>query len=124
MLECALIYSSFMFLLVATFDVGQYMFMHQTLVERARNAVRYGCARAFDATAIRNMVLYNSATVPGGASPIFNLTSSNVSVAQTAGSPSWVTVEISGWSFFRFTPLQSGQTTGQKISVMLPSELP
>ena len=123
-LEAALVYSSFMFMLVATFDIGQYLFMHQTLVELARNAARYGVARAFDATAIRNVVLYNSPTVPGGTNPIFGLSTSNVTVTQTAGAPSWITVKISGWSFFRFTPTQAGRTTGQSISVMLPSELP
>jgi hypothetical protein len=128
MLEAALIYGSFMFMLIAIIDVGYTMFLHQTLVERARGAARYGVARTFDATAIQNKVLYNSPTIPSGASPIFGLQTSNVSVSETPatsmGAPSWLNVRITGWRFFRFTPNHAGQPTGQDISVTLPMETP
>ena len=128
MLEAALIYGSFMFMLIAILDIGYTMFLHQTLVERARGAARYGVARTFDATAIQNKVLYNSPTIPSGATPIFGLQTSNVTVSQTAaiamGSPSWLTVRISGWRFFRFMPNQTSRPTGQDISVTLPMESP
>jgi hypothetical protein len=128
MLEAALIYGSFMFMLIAILDIGYTMFLHQTLVERARGAARYGVARTFDATAIQNKVLYNSPTIPSGATPIFGLQTSNVTVSQTAaiamGSPSWLTVRISGWRFFRFMPNQTSRPTGQDISVTLPMENP
>jgi hypothetical protein len=128
MVEAALIYGSFMFMLVTIIDVGYTMFLHQTLVERARNAARYGVTRTFDATAVQNKVLYNSPTIPSNASPIFGLQTSNVTVSQTPavsmGSPSWLTVRISGWRFFRFTPNHSGRPTGQDITVTLPMETP
>lgn len=128
MLEAALIYGCFMFMAVAILDVGHYMFLHQSLVERARNSARYGAARTFDETAIRNKVLYDSATVPADPNPIFGLDASNVQVTQTPGaalgSPTNLTVRISGWRYFRFTPNHSGQTDGQDIVVVLPMETP
>ena len=127
MLEAALIYGCFMFMLVAALDIGHYMFLHHTLVERTRAATRYGVARAFDAAAIRNMVLYNSPTVPSGTSPIFGLSTSNVQVTETPSTlnaPPYLKVSVSGWRYFRFSPPQAGQPTGQTITAMLPIELP
>jgi hypothetical protein len=127
MLEAGLIYGCFMFMLVATLDIGHYMFLHQTLVERARSAARYGVARTFDASAIQNMVLYNSPTVPSGATPIFGLNTSNVSVTETAATlntPAYLNLKVSGWRYIRLTPTQTGQPTGQNIRVMLQMELP
>ena len=127
MLEAALISSCVFFMLIATFDIGHYMFLHQTLVYRVRSAARYGVTRAFDAAPIQNMVLYNSPTVPSGATSISGLTTSNVSVTETAmtlDTPAYLKVEVSGWRYFRLTPTQSGQTTGQRISITLPMELP
>ena len=127
MLEAGLIYGCFIFMLVATLDIGHYMFLHQTMVERVRSAARYGVARTFDQAAIQNMVLYNSPTAPAGASSIFGLNTSNVSVTETAATlntPAYLIVKVSGWRYFRFTPMQAGQPMGQNISIMLPMELP
>ena len=127
MLEAALIYGCVFFMLIATFDIGHYMYLHQTLVYRVRNAARYGVTRTFNAAPIQNMVLYNSPTVPIGATSISGMTTSNVSVRETAmtlDTPAYLVVEVSGWRYFRLAPTQSGQTTGQSISITLPMELP
>ena len=127
MLEAALIYGCFMFMLVGALDIGHYMFLHHSLVERTRAATRYGVSRAFDADAIRNIVLYNSPTIPSGASPIFGLSTSNVQVSETPSTlttPPYLQVTVSGWRYFRFSPAQAGRPTGQTITAMLPIELP
>src|SRR5437879_2939538 len=44
LVESALDFGAFLFMLIGVFDFGQFLFVHQTLVERARNAVRYAAA--------------------------------------------------------------------------------
>src|SRR5574342_193436 len=85
--EAALVSLVLVATLVAVFDMAQVFFIHQTLTERVRNAARYGVSRAFDAAAVRNMVLYNQPSVPEAGSPVFGLTADMVSVTRTgAGS--------------------------------------
>ena len=50
--EFALIFLIYFSLLLGTFDFGQFLFIHQALVERARWAARWG------------MISGNSATTP------------------------------------------------------------
>src|ERR1700741_4496458 len=77
--ETALIFLVFACLLLGAFDFGQFLFVHQALVERARYAARWGAiTNPTDSTAITNMVLYNSPT--GSGTGYFNLTIDNVFV--------------------------------------------
>ena len=69
LVESALVLFVFLTLLIGTLDVGQVLFVHQTLVERTRAALRWGAVRPYDDQAIRSMVLYNSPTIPGGEDP-------------------------------------------------------
>ena len=59
MVESALIMLVAMMVIIATFDFGQFLFMHQTLAEKARLAARYGalnwdrgCDTAWNAPAL------------------------------------------------------------------------
>src|ERR1700688_3256521 len=77
--ETALIFLVFACLLLGAFDFGQFLFVHQALVERARYAARWGAITdPTDSVSITNMLLYNSAT--GSGTGYFNLTSANVFV--------------------------------------------
>src|ERR1044072_8686351 len=84
-LESAFVLSALLLMIIGTLDISRLVFMHQTLTERARNAVRYGVARPYDATKIQNMVLYNTATPANGIQPVFGLTTSNVAVSKLTG---------------------------------------
>ena len=86
--ETALIFLVFACLLLGAFDFGQFLFIHQALVERARYAVRLGAINdPTDTTSITNMVLYNQATSPGGGTAYFNLTAANVIVTNPGSEP-------------------------------------
>src|SRR5258706_7800381 len=79
LVETALIFLVFACLLLGAFDFGQFLFVHQALVERARYAARWGAITdPTDSASITNMVLYNAPT--GSGTGYFNLTSADVFV--------------------------------------------
>src|SRR5260370_20629880 len=82
-IETGLVFVIFAFLLMGAFDFGQFLFIHQALVDRARSAARWGAlSDPTNTSAIQNMVLYNQTTAPVGAtSGIFGLTLSMFQVA-------------------------------------------
>jgi Flp pilus assembly protein TadG len=124
MVDAAFLFLPFTALLIGTLDIGQFLFMHQALVERARAAARWGAVNnPADTAAITNMVLYNQSAAPsGGTRAYFNLTSSNVSVTRPdAGTPNCrLNIVISGYSFSVFSPFISGTYTGRPVTVSVP----
>ena len=105
LVESVLTLMSFLVIFLGMVEIGEILYIHQTLVERTRGAVRWGAVNAWDdsnsPTEITNMVLYGSPTQPTGATPIFGLSSSNVSV--TRPQPDYsaadrIVVSVSGYS--------------------------
>lgn len=124
MVETALIGLVFFCLLLGAFDFGQFLFIHQALVERARSAVRWGAIN--DPTNansyVTNMVLYNQSTQPSGASGYFNLTASNVTVTNPdSGTNNYrINIQISGYTYTVLSPYIAGSYTGPAITVSYP----
>src|SRR5690242_2615951 len=86
MLESVLTLIVFSALFFGVFDVGEMLFVHQTLTDRTRNAARWGAVNTFDATSIKNLVLYGATTPAQGQTPAFGLTAANVTVSRPAAS--------------------------------------
>jgi Flp pilus assembly protein TadG len=124
MLETALIFAVFAVMLIGTFDFGQFLFIHQALVERARYAARWGAINdPTDSTSITNMVLYNqSAAPPLGTSGYFNLAASNVVVSNPgSGTDNYrLNITISGYTYNILSPYIAGTYTGPTITVSVP----
>jgi Flp pilus assembly protein TadG len=119
--ETALIFLVFACLLLGAFDFGQFLFVHQALVERARYAARWGAiSDPTNGTAITNMVLYNAPT--GSGTGYFNLTSANVFVTNPGvGTDNYVlNVQLSGYKYTRVSPYIAGSYTGPQINVSVP----
>lgn len=119
--ETALIFLVFACLLLGAFDFGQFLFVHQALVERARYAARWGAiSDPTNETAITNMVLYNAPT--GSGTGYFNLTSANVFVTNPGvGTDNYVlNVQLSGYKYTRVSPYIAGSYTGPQINVSVP----
>jgi len=119
--ETALIFLVFACILLGAFDFGQFLFVHQALVERARYAARWGAITdPTDATSITNMVLYNSPT--GSGTGYFNLTVGNVLVTNPGvGTDNYVlNVQLSGYQYTRVSPYIAGTYTGPRINVSVP----
>jgi TadE-like protein len=124
MVETALVLVAFLMFLIGIADVGQFLFIHESLVERVRGALRYGVI-TYDTTAIRNMVLYGTTSPANGAVPSFNLTSSMVSVARKdANAPEdRVVITVSNYPILFLTPFIAGTATGKPIVGVQPMEL-
>lgn len=90
MIEATLVLLAFFALLLGVIDCGQVLFSHQALVERVREAVRWGSVHPFDGTGeqIANLVLYNQLEEPRAAMPGFlGLTRANVQVKYRPATP-------------------------------------
>jgi len=122
--EMALIYLVFAIMLIGAFDFGQFLFVHQALVERARFAARWGAINDPTNTAsVSNMVRFFQATDPGAGTPsYFNLTDSNVVVTNPGATTDnyQLNVQISGYSFVSLSPYIGGNLTGPPITVSVP----
>jgi len=136
MVESALIMLVAMMVIIATFDFGQFLFMHQTLAEKARLAARYGALnwdRGCDTACVQNMVLYGQPTTPTNMANVIQvpgLKAANVSVTlpdpNTQGWDARVIVKIQNYNFKVFTPWLSpvGTMTARAIFATAPIEAP
>ncbi len=125
--ETALIFLVFVPLLLGAFDFGQFLFIHQALVERARYAVRWGAIHdPTDSASICNMVLYNQSTTPTSGTSYFNLTGcaagSNVIITNPGSGTDnyYLEVRISGYSYSVLSPYITGSYTGPAITASVP----
>ena len=123
-IEMGLIYLVFALMLLGAFDFGQFLFVHQALVERARFAARWGAINdPTNTDSVSNMVRFFQATDPGGGTPsYFNLTASNVVVTNPgSGTDNYrLNVQISGYSFVSLSPYIGGNLTGPPVTVSVP----
>jgi hypothetical protein len=106
LLESCLVLLPLLLIMIGIADFAQFLFFHEALTDRARAGARYAAVNTYDATAITNMVLYNSPTVPSGGTPLFGMTASNVTVTPTpsTGTPTYVQVKISGYPINMISP--------------------
>jgi hypothetical protein len=130
LVEGALIFLLLAAMLIGAVDFSQFLFVHQTLTERARQAVRYGLVNdPTDSTSIQNIVLYGQ---PSGESVpahpdshdtgIFNVQRSNVTVS-VAGSGTdhhRLSVQIQGYRYIVYSPFIAGGYNGPRIVAALP----
>src|SRR5712692_3082022 len=123
-IEASFFALTFALLLIGIFDCGQFLYIHQALVERARYAARWGAVtNPTDTTSIQNMVLYNQSTAPSPpADGYFGLTSDMVQVTNpNSGTDNYrVVVLITNYPYRVFSPLIAGTFKGPNISVSVP----
>lgn len=80
LVETTLVLTAFLVVLLGVVDIGQMLIARQALAERVRNAVRWGAMNAYDAEAIRNLVLYGRAAPIPGDAPFGGMQNSDVVV--------------------------------------------
>src|SRR5258706_4777174 len=122
MVELSLIFLVFFSLLIGAFDFGQFLFIHQALVERARLAARWGMATypAPTNTEIQNMMIYGQSTA--GTNGYFGLTSGMVTVTSSDAN-TWnarISILVSNYPYKMLSPYIAGSYTGPNISVIVP----
>jgi len=87
LVEAALVLLVFFAMLLGVIDCGQVLYAHQALVERVREAVRWGSVHRFDGTGdqVANLILYNQVEEPRAAAAGFlGLTRANVQITYRA----------------------------------------
>ncbi len=125
LVESAFVLLVFLVTLIGIFDLGLIMFLHQTFVERARNAVRYSVVRAYDPAVVRNMVLYNQPSAPDGSpTGYMGLTPAMIDVQRldTGTNEDRIVITIRDYPYRFFSPLIAGQFYGRHIVLTLPVE--
>ena len=123
MVELSLVGTLFFVLLLGIVDLGQYLFIQQAIVERARAAARWGAVTdPTNSGAIRNMVLYLQPTVPTNGTPSLGLAAAmvNVSTADPGTDNYRLVVQISGYSSQVLSPYLAGSYRGAPVTVTVP----
>jgi len=108
LVETTLILAAFMGLILGMVGVAQMLFLRQTLAERAQDAARWGAVNTYNEPAIRNLVLYGTATPPAGASALGGLASAEVVVGNPGcpGMDCRVSVAIPGHGIQSTEPVE------------------
>jgi Flp pilus assembly protein TadG len=122
LVEAAFVLIPFAAMLIGIVDFGQFLFIHQALVERARYAARWGAVTdPTNTTAIQNMVLYNQPTASTG-SGYFGLTASMVQVTtQDSGTDDYrLVVNITNYPYQVFSLFISGTYYGPNVTISVP----
>ena len=112
-------------MVIGVIDFGQVLYLHQSLVERARSAARYGAINPTNSAGIQNMAVYNTATVANGQTAMLaGLTTAMVNVqnADINTPNARVVVTISGFPMQFFTPGLARAFTGRNVVVAMTAE--
>ena len=131
MVETALLLLVFLTTLIGILDFGQVLYFHQSLVERARAAARYGAVcygftpTPCTATDIQNVAVYNSATISGSPVAVLpGLTTSMVNVQDLGNNTpaARVMVTISGYPINFISPYIAQQFNNRPVIVSITAE--
>jgi Flp pilus assembly protein TadG len=126
LLETSLIFLTFLLMLIGTIDFGQVLYFHQSLVERARTAARYGAINPTDTAGIQNMAVYNVASFNGSAPPavLRGMTTAMVDVQDLGANTTAarIMVTISGYPINFISPYIAQQFNNRPVIVSLTAE--
>ncbi|MBM3736737.1 MAG: pilus assembly protein [Acidobacteria bacterium] len=125
LVESAFILTTFIAVTVGVLDIGQVMYAHQGLVERARAAASWAGSRPFNATNIRNVTVYNTSSPTNSSKAIYNgLTLAMVSATlEDSGTPeARVVVKISNYPFTFYSPWITAMYTARTITAVATHE--
>jgi hypothetical protein len=124
LVESAIVMLLFLVILIGVLDAAQVLFFHQFLADRVRSGVRYAAVHTYSASAIRNVVAYNTASPEPGMAGLFGLTPEMVKVnrygAGTADDR--VETEIGGYSMRFLSPWLAGTFTPGPFRAVMPLE--
>jgi hypothetical protein len=113
LLEAAFVFGAFIFLMVGIFDFGQFLFLHESLVERARLGARYAIVHpAATDEEIRKVIMYDQS----GGPPMYGLRTEYISVNDVhTADVQQRQVVISGYTYRVFSPNVGGLFTMRRI---------
>ena len=123
LIETSLVIITLLLTILGIMDFGQFLFFHQALTDRARVGARYAITNTYDATAIKNVVRFNTPTDPGTPG-MFGLLDSHVTVTPTvsAGVTTRIEVMISNFPIQFLSPGLTHTYTHLPIRVVRQAE--
>jgi len=121
-IETALILTAAMITFIGIIDVGSVLFRLQGLNERARAGVRYAVVNTYDASKIKNIVVYGNSAGLGSALLSLNTGLVTANYVDLGDNTAKIQVIISGYPFRFFTPLLAKSSTLPTIEVDLITE--
>jgi TadE-like protein len=124
LVESSIVMMLFLVILIGVLDAAQILFFHQLLNERVRSGARYAVVHSYNASAIQNVVAYNTASPATGAAGLFGLNPSMVQVNRyNAGTASdRVEVKITGYNMRFLSPWLAGVFTPGPFRAAMPME--
>jgi len=124
LIEGSLCIVTFLLTMIGIFDVGYLLFMQQSIVERAQRAARHGSVNTFDATEIKNIVLYGQTSAPSGTAPAFGLNSSNITAERLdpGTTEDRIVVTVSNFNVTFFTPFIAKTIKGIPVRISMSYE--
>jgi hypothetical protein len=122
LIETSLILTVALVTFIGLIDLGSVLFRLQGLAERARAGARWGVVNTYNATGIRNVVIYGNSA--GSGTPLLMLSPSlvSVSVVDLGDGILKIRVVISNYPFRFFTPFLAGDRTLPAVEVALTAE--
>ena len=120
--EGALVLTVFLVTFIGIIDIGSVLFRMQGLTERARAGARWGVVNTYNATTIRNVVVYGNSG--GTGNPLLGLTNGLVTVSEIdlGDGIMKIRIRIDNYPFRMYTPFISGNRTLRRVEVSLTTE--
>ncbi|MGE5489182.1 MAG: TadE/TadG family type IV pilus assembly protein [bacterium] len=126
MLEMTVLLPLFLVIWFGIIDWGIAFWVHETVVFNTNQAVRWAVVNDYDPAKIRAAVLYGDPNSTKTDRPWWDLSGNvNVEVSNPdAGDPvnQRITITVSNYQWFHFTPFFAGTYAAQPITVSLPAE--
>jgi hypothetical protein len=124
LIESSVILLTFLVILIMLMDAGQILFFHQFLSDRARAGARYAAVHTFNATTIKNVVVFENTAPGNGAVGLFGMNTSMVSATRYGSGTAMdrVVVQVSGFKMRFLTPWLAGIFTPGPFSAVMPME--
>jgi multidrug efflux pump subunit AcrA (membrane-fusion protein) len=112
----------FLVTFIGIIDVGTVLFRMQGLTERARAGARWGVVNTYNATNIRNVVVYGNPNGTGGT--LLGLADNMVTVSQVDldDGLAQIRVRIENYPLRLYTPFIAGAWTFPRVEVSLTTE--
>ena len=127
MVEGALVLAVVLIALIGVMDCGYFLFLHQTIAERTRNAGRTAIVNGFTEEEVVNYVVFGQRTRPEGrSSGIYGIAPSNVTASfQDSGTnDKRLVITVHDVHFSMYSPLLAATGNSLPVRVAVPLETP
>ena len=127
LVETTLILLTFIVMCVGVLDLGQFLYLEQSLVERTRQVARTAVVQNYTPDQVVNAVLYGSAASPApGASGYLGLSASNVSatISDPATNEKRLVIVVKDLPLRTFSPFLPRQMKSLPVRISIPLETP